>query len=104
MLKIKAQNLHASDKLPQEIEKSCDMLVSIAQSIRESVLSGNYSHAQGNLDRATRELQYLDRMIDETYGDLGTPENPLHKRVTPDSNYLLRPEFHSPSPAGRRLV
>jgi hypothetical protein len=99
MIKIVAQNLHTPDKLPDEIVKSCDMLVSIAQSIRESVLSGNYNHAQGNLDRAVRELQYIDRMIDEAYGDLGTPENPLSKRVTPESNYLLNPQFHSPPPA-----
>lgn len=97
MIKIVSQNLHTPDKLPAEIVKSCGMLVSIAQSIKESASSGNYSHAQENLDRAARELQYIDRMIDEVYGKLGTPDNPLHKRVNPDSNYLLNPKFHSPS-------
>ena len=95
MLKIVSQNLHPQDKLPEEILKSADMLISVAQSIKENAQSGAFSLAQKDLERAVRELQYIDRMIEEVYGDLGTPKNPLHERATPNSNYLLNPEFHS---------
>ncbi len=97
MIKIVSQNIHTPDKLPEEINKAVQMLVSIAQSIQETAQSGAYSLVQGELERAVRELQYIDRMIDQHYGDI-TLGTPLHERATPDSNYLLNPNFHSDSP------
>jgi hypothetical protein len=94
MIKIVAQNLHAPDKLPDEIMKATQMLVSIAKSIQETAQSGAYSLVRGELERAVRELQYLDRMIDEHYGE-DMPGTPLHERAGPNSNYLLNPQFHS---------
>ncbi len=72
--------------------------MSIAQSIQEAAQSRVFSDVQEDLERAVRELQYLDRMIEEHYGDTipdTIPRPPLHERATPDSNYLLSPEFHS---------
>ncbi len=98
MIKIASPNLHSQDKIPDEINKSADMLMSIARSIKETAQSGIYSGVQDSLEMAVRELQYLDRMIEEHYGDRipnKIPNPTLHERATPDTNYLLRPEFHS---------
>lgn len=97
MFKIVSQQLHQPENLPDEINKSALMLTSIAQAIRDAAQSGAYNEVQKTLERAVRELQYLDRMIDESYGGLGTSGNPLHERATPETNYLLNPEFHLPS-------
>lgn len=96
MIKVVSQNLHATDRLPEEIAKAVQMLASITQSIQETAQSGAYSLVQKDLERAVRELQYIDRMIDEHYGE-DIPGTPLHERATPDSNYLLNPKFHSRS-------
>ncbi len=84
--------------LPKEIMKSCNMLESIFRSIKEAAQSSAFSEAQKNLDRAARELQYIDHLINQYYKEQGIESlgTPLHERATPNSNYLLRPDFHNP--------
>ena len=95
MLKINSEHLNKQSQQDIEINKSCDMLVSISNSIREDAQSGAFSSAQANLDRAIRELQYIDQLINQLYQQQGLPGGAtLHERATPENNYLLRPDFH----------
>ena len=96
MLQTISQNLHSKEDIPEAINTSCHLLMSTVKSIQEDAKSGYYFGVRGKLDLAVRELQYLDRMITESYGHESKhyPSPSLHERATPGGNYLLSPEFH----------
>ena len=78
------------------INRSCAMLVSISKTIQTTAQSGIYFGVAKDLERAYRELQSIDKLIEATYEQqgLGGGGLPLHDRATPESNYLLDPKFH----------
>ncbi|KKM78726.1 hypothetical protein LCGC14_1357130 [marine sediment metagenome] len=94
MLKIKAQNI--GTKAVSEIQQILNMVKSHIRMFESDLKAGVYSQLPGILDMTLREMQYLDKKVEQIHSESYTEQayTPVKDRGVFESNYLMDPDFH----------